>query len=96
MGSISVGAIQTQLRRLTNQSSCLNDAAITYIPSNRSNVSFVFEEDEGYCHAVGTRGGCSKLEDGLGMIMAEGGIEGVTIKLVSCIFLSAVSRLISI
>ncbi|CAG0910041.1 unnamed protein product, partial [Cyprideis torosa] len=52
------------------------------IPLEKSNVSFTMEEDIEYLNVVLASGGLSKLEPGLGLVMAEGGIEGVTIKLV--------------
>lgn len=91
---LNVGKIHAQLRRLKNESSILEDAVITAIPSHCSKVLFTatkagqqFRGIDYYMQPivaenVSTLSDEFAIEDKLGFIMFESGLEGVSIKIV--------------
>lgn len=92
--SLSIGRVHAQLRRLTNDSSILDDAIITAIPNQHSKVLFTcakvpsdscvrpldyyFVTETSYGKTEQNSEDCNKL----GFIMFECGLEGVSIKVV--------------
>ncbi|KAF7285801.1 hypothetical protein GWI33_009982 [Rhynchophorus ferrugineus] len=91
---LNIGKAHAQLRRLRNESSILNDAVITAIPPYKSKVSFIptkikpmYRGLEYYLQPIPKENNISQLdelsnEDKLGFIMFEGGLEGISIKIV--------------
>lgn len=91
---LNIGKAHAQLRRLRNESSILNDAIITAIPPYKSKVSFIptkikpmYRGLEYYLQPVPQENNISETdefgtEDKLGFIMFEGGLEGISIKIV--------------
>ncbi|CAH1991192.1 unnamed protein product [Acanthoscelides obtectus] len=91
---LNIGKAHAQLRRLRNESSILDDAVITAIPSYKSKVLFtptkvksVFRGMEYYLQSpVGENlpslENDFNSEDKLGFIMFECGLEGITLKVV--------------
>lgn len=78
--------VHTQLRRLKNSSSILKEATLTVIPNHRSKVFFAFEKQtmmstsENQTDAFMMQDPSSDLEDIMGFIMFECGVEGFSIK----------------
>ncbi|XP_017781272.1 PREDICTED: uncharacterized protein KIAA1109 isoform X3 [Nicrophorus vespilloides] len=88
--SLNIGKIHTQLRRLKNESSILEDAVITAIPANSSKVLFTCLKlrpqhravDYYMMPEVSQQVQEAEDEDRLGFIMFECGLEGVSLKIV--------------
>ncbi|CAH1110220.1 unnamed protein product [Psylliodes chrysocephalus] len=92
--SLNIGKMHAQLRRLRNESSLLDDAIITAIPNYKSKVLFtptkvraLHRSMEYYLQSpIPENQNCQTddigIEDKLGFIMFECGLEGVTIKIV--------------
>ena len=88
LGSIRVASVHSQLRRLTNNSSILNEAVITAIPVSRSEVNFSYEYDAMYRTKLMASSEekpsqfDETLKEALGYIMCEAGFEGLHIEVV--------------
>uniref|UniRef100_A0A6P7G1L5 Transmembrane protein KIAA1109 homolog isoform X3 n=1 Tax=Diabrotica virgifera virgifera TaxID=50390 RepID=A0A6P7G1L5_DIAVI len=92
--SLNVGKMHAQLRRLRNESSLLDDAVITAIPTYKSKVLFtptkvrsLYRGMEYYLQSPDTESHSIptddiSIDDKLGFIMFECGLEGVAIKIV--------------
>ncbi|KAJ8956249.1 hypothetical protein NQ318_014981 [Aromia moschata] len=91
---LSIGKAHAQLRRLRNESSILDDAVITAIPTYKSKVLFtptkvkpVFRGVEYYLQPPPAENRVPQneeisTEDKLGFIMFECGLEGISLKIV--------------
>ncbi|KAJ8982559.1 hypothetical protein NQ317_005030 [Molorchus minor] len=91
---LNIGKAHAQLRRLRNESSILDDAVITAIPTYKSKVLFIptrvkpmFRGVEYYLQppadeSTATQNDDISTDDKLGFIMFECGLEGVTLKIV--------------
>ncbi|XP_060534290.1 bridge-like lipid transfer protein family member 1 [Cylas formicarius] len=91
---LNVGKAHAQLRRLRNESSLLDDAVITAIPTYKSKVSFIptkvkpmYRGLEYYLQPPVNEIGTNELDeintdDKLGFIMFECGLEGISLKVV--------------
>ncbi|CAG9772767.1 unnamed protein product [Ceutorhynchus assimilis] len=91
---LNIGKAHAQLRRLRNESSILDDAIITAIPTYKSKVSFtpnkvksMYRGLEYYLQPTTKDNNMSQIdelgiEDKLGFIMFEGGLEGISLKIV--------------
>ncbi|XP_037557896.2 uncharacterized protein LOC119434975, partial [Dermacentor silvarum] len=72
VATISLGAAHAQLRRLRNcSSSLLKEATVTCVAPHHSKVCFTFECPD-----------CEKVDDKMGFIMTECGVEGASLRLV--------------
>ncbi|XP_066144647.1 bridge-like lipid transfer protein family member 1 isoform X4 [Euwallacea fornicatus] len=89
----NVGKVHAQLRRLRNESSILDDAIITAIPTYKSKVLFIPTKVKDMYRGVeyylqpSTTDNVSQIdefstEDKLGFIMFECGLEGISLKIV--------------
>lgn len=79
--------MHAQLRRLPNESSILKDSVITAIPSHHSKVMFVCTKIHSLPRSERERSDATfrgtkedPLQEKLGFIMFETGLEGVSIK----------------
>lgn len=90
---LNVGKVHAQLRRLKNESSILEDAVITAIPTYKSKVLFIptkvkplHRGNEYYLQPSSNEHSSSQTDefgdDKLGFIMFECGLEGITLKIV--------------
>ncbi|XP_050315619.1 transmembrane protein KIAA1109 isoform X2 [Anthonomus grandis grandis] len=91
---LNIGKAHAQLRRLRNESSILEDAVITAIPSYKSKVLFIptkvksmYRGVEYYLQPPIKENNVTQLDelgtdDKLGFIMFEGGLEGISLKVV--------------
>lgn len=78
MMAVSIGRSHVQLRRLKNESTLLQDADITAIPTHRSKVLFSFQRcnrtEDNNCTAT------QLTNDRMGFIMFEAGLDKVALK----------------
>ncbi|XP_045469148.1 transmembrane protein KIAA1109 isoform X3 [Harmonia axyridis] len=91
---LNIGKVHGQLRRLKNESSILDDAVITAIPSYKSKVLFTpakmrplyrgieYYLQPSYCESISAQQEENNTEDKLGFIMFECGLEGINLKIV--------------